>query len=417
MIIFFCVCFIGAYAGKSGWFQEHIHKEVERGVARECRHAMTVAGNEPRWKKVWRYKWIIRGFVGSVIFFSLGWWETSRWEKIQFLQEQREKFRGDTAFYGKCWGYQTDYMIELGLQTGDIFFVEKDGYGLHVWQGLWKKFQNAMFGNVFDEMGVILKRRGLTYVVFPTSTGLRAEKYCDLLAHYRISSVFGRRLYCSDEDRENLRKAMEEDFERGCKTSNRFLQFFQYVKCIRKPDFSRWYDGGNSMSELPVPTEFAEALQRSHQRCDIAQAIEKLKELNASIEIDGSERMRNQRDITKLSEALMEIPEETVAVPSLADTLSVRDDGDYFAKLFGRVGLMPPHVMLHHIRIDQWEKMNRLSGRLGEPEIGTELSPAFFVRETDHSMYVERKWSKCKIPKKRLVNPDAEQSQHVGAPC
>ena len=410
------------YGGRGGWLSEHIAKEIP--AAKELRYPFYAAAMESKEKKEWRQKWIFRIFGFFVPTVYMIWWETSRMEKLQYMEDQRSKFRGDTAFYGKCWGYQTDYIVECGLQTGDVFFIDYDKYGLHSYQGFWKFFTNMALGNSFNEMGVILKRNSQTYIVFPRSGGLVLERYCDVLAHHRIASVCGRRLACSDKDRKSLKKMLEEDIERGCRVNNVFFRFFEYVKFLRLPDMAEFNTGGQPFSPLPVDQEFVRSLDVSHKRCDMNQAISDLKDYKKPFEQKLTEKpddeeakreiSRADNDIKILNKNLQELPDDGVDPLTAEETLCCRDDGDYIAKTFARVGLMPSVVRNHHIRIDVWEKMNRLAGRPDEGEIGTELSPPFFVRESDHGMYANRKWSVITVPKARLENTRAAQEAFSG---
>lgn len=59
------------------------------------------------------------------------YWEHRR---NRLLEEElpalRSRFQGDTPFYGKLWGYATDYFLETSLQDGDLVFFSKDSHSL-----------------------------------------------------------------------------------------------------------------------------------------------------------------------------------------------------------------------------------------------------------------------------------------------
>ncbi|PHJ19745.1 hypothetical protein CSUI_006426 [Cystoisospora suis] len=46
------------------------------------------------------------------------------------LPALRSRFQGDTPFYGKLWGYATDYFLETSLQDGDLVFFSKHSHSL-----------------------------------------------------------------------------------------------------------------------------------------------------------------------------------------------------------------------------------------------------------------------------------------------
>uniref|UniRef100_A0A7S4SVQ7 Uncharacterized protein n=1 Tax=Alexandrium monilatum TaxID=311494 RepID=A0A7S4SVQ7_9DINO len=55
----------------------------------------------------------------------LAWWESRRWSLLQAHEDIRARYRDSGAetrlpFYGRDHGYEVDYMMELGLETGDV---------------------------------------------------------------------------------------------------------------------------------------------------------------------------------------------------------------------------------------------------------------------------------------------------------
>lgn len=99
-----------------------------------------------------------------------------------------------------------------------------------------------------------------------------------------------------------------------------------------------------------------EALTNSHQRLDLKQSIADLKQKLATLPQDAPNRDSTVKLLKRAWEKLQSVPSASTEPPSLEDTLVCRDDGDYFAKLFARVGLMPAEVALpdNHMLLRHW---------------------------------------------------------------
>lgn len=176
------------------------------------------------------------------------YWEACRFKKLYYdFAHARRDFRGDTAFYGKQWGYTTDYLIESSLRDGDLVFFAYDPDSLHLHEAARKWLLNWWSGCSYDEVGIVFREHGTCYVAsFPvcrsnsidnasrlfswiSNTGaleqsqetrrsvwssdrsnVVVEKYSDKLANRFPLTVSLRRLQCSRDAREKVGKTVRE---------------------------------------------------------------------------------------------------------------------------------------------------------------------------------------------------------------
>ncbi|CRH00083.1 conserved Plasmodium protein, unknown function [Plasmodium relictum] len=106
-------------------------------------------------------------------------------------------------FYGKAWGYTTDYEIDLSLSTGDLIFIKHDLDYINFFKKILLKI-NRYFqcNNDYDEIGIIIKKHNVSYVYIQNILNKKEKliRYSYFLQKYKPSVVSLRRLLCIDED-------------------------------------------------------------------------------------------------------------------------------------------------------------------------------------------------------------------------
>lgn len=136
--------------------------------------------------------------IGLPIVTTIGW-EYRVWKRKLYYDRNREHFPGSTPFYGKLWGYESDYMIETSLGEGDLVFWSVDPLSIHLSESLARFAYRHLKGDYdcWDFCGVVQKRDGVAVVVGPGGTYVR---YSDLVADHRTCSLVVRTLIDTSPD-------------------------------------------------------------------------------------------------------------------------------------------------------------------------------------------------------------------------
>ncbi len=162
-----------------------------------------------RRSKSYRQRLFRRLLFGLPVVASIGW-EYRVWKRKLYYDRNREHFPGSTPFYGKMWGYESDYMIERSLDDGDLVFWSAHPLSLHLHEAMARFPYRHLKGDYdgWDFVGVVLKRAsdGTPIVVGPMGDSLL---YSDLVADYRTSTVAIRKLVDTSETG-SVRKRLSE---------------------------------------------------------------------------------------------------------------------------------------------------------------------------------------------------------------
>ncbi len=159
-------------------------------------NSTTISSRPMIWRrsKSYRQRLFRRLLFGLPVVASIGW-EYRVWKRKLYYDRNREHFPGSTPFYGKMWGYESDYMIERSLDDGDLVFWSAHPLSLHLHEAMARFPYRHLKGDYdgWDFVGVVLKRAsdGTPIVVGPMGDSLL---YSDLVADYRTSTVAIRKL-------------------------------------------------------------------------------------------------------------------------------------------------------------------------------------------------------------------------------
>ncbi|ANQ08302.1 Uncharacterized protein PCOAH_00025310 [Plasmodium coatneyi] len=112
-------------------------------------------------------------------------------------------------FYGKAWGYTTDYEIDLSLNTGDLIFIKHDLENVSLIKKALLKMnryvqQRSSSNNSvenYDEVGIILKKHNISYVYIQNVLNGKDKlmRYSHFLQKYKPSVLSLRRFVTDDE--------------------------------------------------------------------------------------------------------------------------------------------------------------------------------------------------------------------------
>ena len=127
-------------------------------------------------------------------------WEIGVLQRKQFNRQLRDEVDTSYPFYGKKWGFQTDYDIECSLKTGDLLFWNYEIGSLHAWEALLTKILNT----VWDRVGILEQTDQGAVVHF----GRERLSYRNIVADYRTSNVGIRRLQTSGDVRNSIRQSL-----------------------------------------------------------------------------------------------------------------------------------------------------------------------------------------------------------------
>jgi hypothetical protein len=132
-------------------------------------------------------------------------WEYRVWKRKLYYGRNRDHFPGSTPFYGKMWGYESDYMIETSLDDGDLIFWAADPLAVHINEAIFRFPYRHIKGDYdsWDFCGVVKKIDGQRFVLGPSG---RRVLYSDLVADHRTTSLAIRKLVdtSNGEARANL---------------------------------------------------------------------------------------------------------------------------------------------------------------------------------------------------------------------
>ena len=176
-----------------------------------------------------------RFIFGLPVVATIGW-EYRVWKRKLYYDRNREHFPGSTPFYGKMWGYESDYMIETSLNEGDMVFWSVDPLSIHIHESMARFPYRHIKGDydAWDLCGIIRKRDGRAYVVGPHGN---TTLYSDLVADYRTTTLAIRKLVDTSKSgtsRARLSSAIHAKPE-GCDRYMRISPrgFFEYsVKAV-----------------------------------------------------------------------------------------------------------------------------------------------------------------------------------------
>ena len=145
-----------------------------------------------RRSKAYRQRIFKRLLFGFPIVATIGW-EYRVWKRKLYYTRNRGHFPGSTPFYGKMWGYESDYMIETSLNEGDVVFWAVDPLSIHLHESIMRFPYRHIKGDydAWDFCGVVKKVNGIAHVVGPHG---EAALYSDLVADHRTTSLVIRRL-------------------------------------------------------------------------------------------------------------------------------------------------------------------------------------------------------------------------------
>lgn len=119
------------------------------------------------------------------------------------INKESDKEEALKYFYGKAWGYATDYEIDISLNTGDLMFIKHDLDNLNIFKKILLKI-NRYFqdNNDYDEIGMILKKHNISYIYIQNLLNKKENviRYSSFLQKYRPSVVSLRRFLCDDEN-------------------------------------------------------------------------------------------------------------------------------------------------------------------------------------------------------------------------
>jgi hypothetical protein len=145
-----------------------------------------------RRSRAYRNKMFRRLLYGLPVVATVGW-EYRVWKRKLYFNRNRHHFPGSTPFYGKMWGYESDYMIETSLNDGDLVFWQTDPLSIHIHEAICRFAYRHLKGDydAWDFCGVIKKINGKCHVFGPNSISVL---YSDLVADHRTTSLAIRRL-------------------------------------------------------------------------------------------------------------------------------------------------------------------------------------------------------------------------------
>ncbi|CAA9988239.1 conserved Plasmodium protein, unknown function [Plasmodium knowlesi strain H] len=130
-----------------------------------------------------------------------------QFDQVNTRQEGEEEALN--YFYGKAWGYTTDYEIDLSLNTGDLIFIKHDLENVSLIKKALLKMnryvqQRSNSNNNledYDEVGIILKKHNISYVYIQNVLNGKDKlmRYSHFLQKYKPSVLSLRRFVTDDE--------------------------------------------------------------------------------------------------------------------------------------------------------------------------------------------------------------------------
>ncbi|EUD65428.1 hypothetical protein C922_04168 [Plasmodium inui San Antonio 1] len=127
-------------------------------------------------------------------------------EQENVAEEEEEALN---YFYGKAWGYTTDYEIDLSLNTGDLIFIKHDLENvslikralLKMNRYVQQKSNSDSSVEDYDEVGIILKKHNISYVYLQNVVNGKDKliRYSHFLQKYKPTVLSLRRFVTDDE--------------------------------------------------------------------------------------------------------------------------------------------------------------------------------------------------------------------------
>lgn len=145
-----------------------------------------------RRSKAYKRKLLTRLLLGAPVVCLLGW-EYRVWKRKLYYDRNKYHFPGTTPFYGKMWGYESDFMIEESLGEGDLVFWSVDPLSIHIHEAICRFAYRHLKGDYdsWDFCGILRKFGGRMHVVGACGESVL---YSDLVADYRTRSLAVRKL-------------------------------------------------------------------------------------------------------------------------------------------------------------------------------------------------------------------------------
>ncbi|KJP87655.1 hypothetical protein AK88_02683 [Plasmodium fragile] len=153
--------------------------------------------------------------------------------------EKGEEEEALNYFYGKAWGYTTDYEIDLSLNTGDLIFIKHDLENVSLFKkALLKMNRYVQHGSNsnnsvedYDEVGIILKKHNISYVYIQNIINGKDKlmRYAHFLQKYKPAVLSLRRFVTDDEHiRKELHKNILQSVQRQeeTKISSSSIMFY-----------------------------------------------------------------------------------------------------------------------------------------------------------------------------------------------
>lgn len=126
------------------------------------------------------------------------------------IEITRRDFQGDTPFYGRSWGYATDYMFEQTLSEGDLILLSHDRRTLSPFAAMRKTLLNNTTGVQWDNAGLIHVVDGQRYVVMlDNQEGFICKKYADFVAFSYADLIASRPLNVDNTTRKRIFDVIE----------------------------------------------------------------------------------------------------------------------------------------------------------------------------------------------------------------
>lgn len=144
-------------------------------------------------------RWVRALFLGIPCSF-VGLWEYRVYAEKREIKALEARFVGGTPFYGKRWGYTTDFMIHQSLQTGDLVFISYKLENRHLSDVVWDRLNRYLSRHNWDDCYMVVHRESDKYLVQLAPTGgLTLKPYAELLATSSPMLVSVRRLQAASE--------------------------------------------------------------------------------------------------------------------------------------------------------------------------------------------------------------------------
>ncbi|CDU18060.1 hypothetical protein YYC_04584 [Plasmodium yoelii 17X] len=172
----------------------------------------------------------------------------------RYKQDTNFKENDDEAlnyFYGKSWGYTTDYEIDISLNSGDLIFIKHDLDNVNFLKKMLLKVNRYFQNNYdYDEIGIILKKHNISYVYIQNFLNKKENflRYSHFLQKYKPFVVSLRRFISSDEQiKKKLHENILESIEKN-KANNYNHSIFLNIlyNIFKRKSYNKKYISENS---------------------------------------------------------------------------------------------------------------------------------------------------------------------------